>query len=1239
MKCPNCGFDDPPEALYCGMCGTPLLQVCAVCGHTNALAFRFCIHCGKPLAGQPGSSSTHPQLPLWETAKPLGSPDTAQVGNEMQSLEGERRIASVILADVANSTDLMEQIGTEAWVALMNRVFQILEAEIYRFGGEVEQFRGDGLVAFFGAHVAHEDDAEYAVLAGLAMQRAIQQYAARLEEEQSIHLKLRVGVNTGEVIVATVGDINQHREYTAMGEAVALASRMETSAELGTVLVSENTFRLAQSRFKWQSLGQISVKGVRHPVSVYRPLDPQPYPDQALEMQSGSSGEPLTGRELEFEVLKKSIENLNGGHGSVVLIIGEKGMGKSLLVSRVRQHFTRQKKSTPSDVDLQLELEGRSESGKQVQWFTGRSRSYDQAWPYAVWRELVKRWFGILPDEDAEASTERLYRRSLELWGDDAERYYPSLATFLSLPLDDSYADRIKHLTAEALQREFFSTIYSWAEAVGRISPAVFSFVDVQWADSRSLELLRHCLPICDTQPVLWLVQMRPDRDASAWSLRQFVEKEFPHRLTEISLRALNDEESAELVEQVLGPGVLNDDTRNLVIRKAEGYPYFLQELIHMLMLQGVLVQEDENGPWRQTRPISTLDMPDSLQGLVLARIDRLPPVERRVLQLAAVIGMNFWQNVLDELVGNPEQVQEALSGLQRAQLIQERGQVTGVGMEYFFHSSLVREVAYESLLSAQRMSCHLHVAQYLEDNLEVEVGEQFDSTIAYHYRCGGHTRKELFYTLTAAERAQRVYANVEALELYNRALELLDLLEGGAENKNLRRVLLSNRFEVLSGRMEISAQNGDIDASRADAKSLLKLAEELDDDSAWMIDALIRQPEVTGPLSRDEIIETGLPMAYRAKELSLEIKDKRREMYSLLAIGRLLVILKDPKWQEVAEKTLELARSLNDLRMEVDLLFGIGEAYGLLNPDKAKEYLDAAMSISQSLDDKEIEMTLLSAVGPQYERAGDYYKQLTEFELKRVEIGREMGNRMWEGHALMFCGQIQGSYLGDFEGGLTYIEEALNRWENTDGRIYPMMRKAQILIEQGKYDEAEAILEEARPICDRGVVDLARAGIELVTSMLYLARADTDHLRSSLELLQNVQTLVDEEVVPRQYEIAANCHRSVAHLGLAGCGTDDEHCQEHKRLALEASSAALKGLDTFGFLQIVECVSEEVLFRHGQALAANDRVEESHEYIRRAYDEMMRKHAFIPSDSHFRRTFLENIQLHREIQLAYTSR
>ncbi len=259
MKCPNCGFDSPPEMKYCGRCGTRLAQVCPSCNFANPLDYRYCGMCGARLTEEPVAEQ--PQLPLVAAS---ALPTALPVGQ----LEGERRVATVILADVQSSTNLIEKIGTEAWVQVMNRVLQILEAEIYRFGGRVDQFRGDGLVAFFGAISAHEDDPERAVLAALSMQQALKPYTAELAERDGIDLRLRVGVNTGEVIVTRVGDSSRYREDTAMGEAVALAARMETAAEPGTVLVSQNTFQLVESEFEWQSLGEITVKGVSKPVTM-----------------------------------------------------------------------------------------------------------------------------------------------------------------------------------------------------------------------------------------------------------------------------------------------------------------------------------------------------------------------------------------------------------------------------------------------------------------------------------------------------------------------------------------------------------------------------------------------------------------------------------------------------------------------------------------------------------------------------------------------------------------------------------------------------------------------------------------------------------------------------------------------------------------------------------------------------------------------------------------------------------
>ena len=247
----------------------------------------------------------------------------------------------MIFADVKGSTELLENIGTEAWVETMNNVFQVLEAEIFRYGGEVGQFRGDGLVAFFGTKIANEDDPERAVLCAMAMQKALVPVAAEVSKNEGNQLTIRVGVNTGEVIVTSVGNAT-YSEDTAMGEALTVASRMETSAEPGTVLVSDNTYRLVRDLFEWDPIGEIPVKGMSQPMPVYRPLalNKTEEPDQDARALGFTQG--IIGRNKEQQILKNCIEDLRAGIGGIVKVTGVKGMGKSFMVNQVRQHFMRQ---------------------------------------------------------------------------------------------------------------------------------------------------------------------------------------------------------------------------------------------------------------------------------------------------------------------------------------------------------------------------------------------------------------------------------------------------------------------------------------------------------------------------------------------------------------------------------------------------------------------------------------------------------------------------------------------------------------------------------------------------------------------------------------------------------------------------------------------------------------------------------------------------------------------------------
>jgi len=1259
MECPICGYDNPPGMKFCGMCGTRLAQACPTCDFANPPDFRFCGQCGTPLVQErplPAPIAAEAEVPAQPPPTPVAP---------LAPLEGERRLATVILTDVTGSTDLLERIGTEAWVEIMSHIFYILESEIYRFGGEVDQFRGDGLVAFFGATSAHEDDPERAVLAGLAMQRAFKRYAAELAAQEGFDLLLRVGVNTGEVVVASVGDRRRHSEDTTMGEAIALAARMETAAEPGTVLVSENTYRLVESRFEWQPLGEIMVKGVSLPVAVYRPLASRSDARRPDSLQAYGLSAPLIGREAEFDTLKHCLEGLQGERGGIVVVVGDEGMGKSHLVSQVRQHLVRDRALLAGAcADDRCPEE---QAPAEPIWLQGRCRSYDQSSPYSMWLDLLRSWLGMHEGEPKEETRDRLRRQAEALWGHRMADYYPYLATFLSLPLEESFAERVKHLTAdgphqpsflmdeavtasgaggeaiEGLRQQFFLTVRSWVEAMANHGPLILTFEDVHWADVSSLRMLEYCLPVCEQQAVLYLILFRENRASPAWEFRHCVETEYPHRVTTVTLPPLTEEQSSEFIAQLIGTQVLPEETRALIVDKAEGNPYYIVELIQSLRAQGALEQDPETGRWRATRSVTSLDLPDTLQSLLLARIDCcLSAEERRVLQLASVIGPVFWSNVLQALAddgGGPavEALRAHLTALQRAQLIHERGRVPELGMEYAFNSTLIRDAAYESLLSAQRAVYHLRVAEYFENLLGLEISAQHYGAMAYHYRQAGKLRKELFYTVQAAEQAKKVYANVEALEHYSRALELLDELEMQDTSENWLYAIRAQRFEVLNARREVLFLTGDFDAMWADAEALLPLARKLDDDPVWLIDALLQQPGVAHWRSREDI-DAAIPMAQQALTLAQQLGDRHREMQSLIANARLCYWTRAPGAWEHIQRALDLARQLGDQRYEVGILVGLGHMFASSDPQRSVEYLEAALPISQALDDKATELDILGLIGEQLESSDDYCRRLTECYEEQLRISREISHRPAQAQALMFYGQIQSLYLGDYEGGLALLEESWHIQEGTSGELFSLLRIAQIHAMQGQHDQALETLARARRV-DHYAGDMGHTGIDLVSAILYNTIGDEQHLRMALELTtQTRQAFVDNAQLSQQYQMVAACEATAAHLGLAKAVTDTAEREHHLRQALESSRAALDIYRAVGFVRPIECVSEEILYRHGLALAANGREAEAAEYLQRAYDEMMRKHALIPPDSPFCRTYLENIPLHRDIRAAYTA-
>jgi len=1052
MKCLNCGFDSPTNMLFCGMCGANLSRICPNCKSLSPLDYRFCGHCGVAFVLTSGLDESTPELPAPGAGEITGSnlvrPPDSNLGTASAALNGERRQATVLIADVKSSTIILEQIGSEAWVTVMNRVLQIMGAAIYRFGGIVDQFRGDGLVAFFGARSAHEDDPERAVLAALVLQTNIKAFAVELAESHGIDLLVRVGVNTGEVITANIGDRAQHSEDTAMGEAVTLAARFEAAAEPGTILLGSKTYRLVASRFNWEKLGEMAIRGLQNPVPVYRPLSPIFETEQQSRLEAHGLSTPIIGRDPELKAIEDSIMHLREGRGGVILISGEAGLGKSRLIFEARQRIER---------DEALARDEKS----HITWLQGRCRSYGQTLPFSMWVDLWQRWLGLGRWISQEDALERLRDQVRDFWADRFDDYYPYLATFLNLPLEQPYKDLIKHLDAEGLRRQFFYAVRSWLEIMAHQEPLVIVFTEAHWADEASLELLKYCLSLCLKDPILFVVISRPERTTPVWNFKHYVETDYFHRLITLDLSSLTENQSCELIEQMIGADALTEQTRAQILEKSNGNPYYLTELIHSLIDQGILVKVPTSGQWQTVEDEIPLSLPDSLKSLLLARIDSLSPEERRVLQFAAIIGPIFWFNILELLARDSGNLQRQLAAMQRAQLITERGLLPDLGREYGFNSTLIREAAYESVLSSQRSELHLEVAQYLEQVVHEVVLKQYHGLVAYHYHQAGNCQKELFHTILAAQEAQHIHANMEAIQAYEHALNLLEQ-NNGEDCVPPGKLLEEWKLETLLGLGQIQFGIGEVQEAEKHFRSAIVIGRQVGLDSHeltrlfyWLGDVLIWQNNFEEPI---QLGEQGLALLGDQKSVETAL------MNQLVAVGASQLGDHD-RFIDFTLRTAGFIQRLpyaEELRPAFDHIIAL-YGYTLKNISEARRWLEILRQKAEDSHDLralgeyyEYSAVLTFQEGKPKEAAPKHQKAVDQF----AQIGdAKHASRAWKslGISHLQLGQIDRAD-DCFDRALETAEVFANEADYAVGYWY----KGQALLCRGAWEEALTSFEKA---------------------------------------------------------------------------------------------------------------------------------------------------------------------------------
>ena len=1086
--------------LFCGMCGTPISRACPECQAEMPLNYQFCGNCGIRLSDEPLEVSSPASKPLPTTLPETNHKPIPAIPPEEDttttSITGERRLATIIITDVKSSTKLMAQIGNEDWVEIMNKVLQIMSSEIYRFGGEVDQFRGDGLVAFFGARSAHEDDPERAVMAGLMLQVAIKKYAAELAENRGISLLVRVGINTGEVIATQIGNLSQHIEGTAMGGAIALAARMESSAEPGSILVSENTFRLTENHFRWEHLGEISVHGIQPPVAVYRPLAPLSEAEQEHSLQEFGLSIPMIGRENEIKTLQNAIDMLREGVGGILTISGEAGLGKSRLISEVEQAIKRNealsaKKTTP------------------LTWLRGRCRSYGYSLPHSMWIDALLRWLDLKDWDAQDEVLERLRHKSIALWGDHYDDYYPYLARFLSLPVDKNFSGWVEHLEAEGLRDHFFFVIQSWVKEMAKLGPLVIAFTEAHWADNASMALLKHCLPLCETEQILWLIVFRPDPTALTWDFTHHVATDYPHRLTTINLKALSKTDSETLLNQLLGPDVLPDTMRENILEKAEGNPYYLTEIIHSLVHDQVVIRSPDNGHWAINQTDFTLHLPDTLINLVTARISSLSPDEQRVLQLAAIIGMVFWSELLQVLVEPGTSLGEHLASLQRARLIRERGRLTDLGTEYVFLTALVRDAAYESVLSAQREKVHLAVADFLEAMVTERALPLYHGLIAYNFRQAKLCKKELFHTLLAAKNAQQIYANKEAIAHYRRSLELLGQLDQ-CQDPPVQRISEEWRLEALTGLGQIYFGIGEVTQAEEFLREAISLGRHLGIGTQiltrlfyWLGEVLFWQGRFEEPI---HLGEEGL---YYLGEDNKNVEAAL--MNQLIAIG-CSQLGDHQKFIDFTQRTAGFIKNLpysEELRPAFDHIIAL-YGYTLKDIPEANRWLETFRQRAEENHDLRAMGEVYHLIASLGSRQGDLKSAIIYYR-KSIEQFAKVGDTKHKSRALRNLGaaHLQQGFIAEAAASFDQSIASIGVYKNKTDLALGYWYKAQVLLCQGKSDQAIQAFQKSEKIA-QGIEIMKERWAFLGLGRIYFTHGDRDKIRESLiSTLENDPKLV----------------------------------------------------------------------------------------------------------------------------------
>ncbi|MDJ0814907.1 MAG: adenylate/guanylate cyclase domain-containing protein [Desulfobacterales bacterium] len=737
MKCPKCRFENPEQMQFCGNCGAKLESICPQCKSSNPPEFNFCGNCGLALREPVTAPTMDYSEPQAYTPKHLAE----KILTTRSSIEGERKLVTVLFADVANFTSISEELDPEEIHRIMDGCFRILMNEIHRYEGTINQFTGDGVMALFGAPVAHEDHGQRACHAALSIQNAMGSYGNQLKKELAINFRMRIGLNSGPVVVGSIGD-DLRMDYTAVGDTTNMASRMENMAGPGRIILSRHTRRLVRDYFEFANLGYIEVKGKKEPQEIFELLGTGAV-DTRIAASAAKGLTRFVGRKNSIRSLVAAYNKARTGSGQVVGVVGDAGVGKSRLLLEFRNRFSR----------------------GEFNYFEGNCLPFGSSMAYLPVLDILRSYFSV-KEGDPESLIKGNVEAKIYKLDDKLHRVLAPFFDLLSLDAEDT---AYKELEPRQKRELIFEAIRDLIICESRIKPLVIVVEDLHWIDKTSEEFLDYLIGRLSEARILLLLLYRPEY-THLWGSKTYYNT--------VGLSQLTSESSADLIHSILQDGEAVNQLKGFVLERTSGNPLFMEELIHTLLENGAIRCED--GRCLLLKNATEIEVPNTIEGIIAARMDRLQDDIKRTMQVASVIGRDFAFRILETITEIKQGLKSYLLNLQDLEFIYEKSLFPE--LEYVFKHALTREVAYNSLLQQRRKEIHEKIGRAIE-SLYPDRIEEFYEILAHHYSGSDNFEKAYQFMELSGDKVIRNYSASEAFSYYKDAMTALEKFPESKEN------------------------------------------------------------------------------------------------------------------------------------------------------------------------------------------------------------------------------------------------------------------------------------------------------------------------------------------------------------------------------------------------------------------------------------------------------------------------